>query len=102
MPDGPVHLIAHFTVHDPTTYRHYEKGIFPTLKAHGGRFITYDDATTVLEGDHAPGRTVIVEFDSEDACLAWWHSPEYVEIAQHRRDATTTHSIVIVHAPPPR
>jgi len=102
MPDGPVHLIAHFTVDDPVTYRQYEKGIFPTLQAYGGRFITYDDAVTVLEGDHAAGRTVIVEFDSEDACLAWWHSPEYAEIAQHRRDATTTHWIVIVHAPPPR
>ena len=99
MSTGPVHLVAHFTVHDPVAYRSYEQGIFPTLKAHGGRFVTYDDHPTVLEGSHAPGRTVIVEFDSEDACLAWWSSPEYAEIARHRRAATTSHSIVIVHTP---
>ena len=45
MPEGaPVHFIAHFTVDDPAAYRVYEQGFFPILKAHGGRFITYDDA----------------------------------------------------------
>ena len=40
---GPVHFIAHFTVNDPDGYRRYEQGFFPILKAHGGRFVTYDD-----------------------------------------------------------
>ncbi len=98
----PVHFVAHFTVNDPAGYRTYEKGFFPILKAHGGRFVTYDDAPVVLEGRHTPGRTVIIQFDSEQQCLDWWNSPEYQALAQHRRDATTSHSIVIVHAPPAR
>ena len=98
----PVHFIAHFTVNDQAGYRTYEKGFFPILKAHGGRFVTYDDAPVVLEGDPPAGRTVIIQFDSEQQCLDWWNSPEYQALAQHRRDATTSHSIVIVHAPPAR
>ena len=70
--------------------------------AHGGRFVTYDDQPLVLEGSRADGRTVIIGFDSEAACLAWWRSPEYVELAAHRHASTTTHSITIVHAPPAR
>ncbi len=38
----PVHFIAHFRVDDAATYRTYEQGFFPVLKAHGGRFVTFD------------------------------------------------------------
>ena len=96
---APVHFIAHFTVNNREEYRKYESGFFPILKSHGGRFITYDDSPLVLEGELADGRTVIIGFDSEEACLAWWNSPEYQELAKHRHAATTSHSIAIVHAP---
>ena len=95
---GPVHFVAHLTVEDPDEYLKYEKGFFPILKAHGGTFVTYDDTPTLLEGERAPGRTVIIQFESEAACLAWWNSPEYVELAKHRHAGTLTHSISIVHA----
>ena len=99
---APVHFIAHFTVNDPDGYRQYGQGFFPILRAHGGHFITYDDNPVILEGQQAEGRTVLIGFDSEDACLTWWNSPEYIELAKFRHAATTTHSIAIVHAPPPR
>ena len=73
----PVRFIAHFSIDDPEVYRVYEKGFFPILKAHGGRFLTYDDAPVVLEGSRADGRTVMIEFDSEEALMGWWESPEY-------------------------
>jgi uncharacterized protein (DUF1330 family) len=97
-----VRFIAHFTVDDRDRYRVYEKGFFPILKAHGGRFVSYDDAPTVLEGAYEPGRTVILEFDSEAALIAWWESPEYRELATHRHAGTTTRSVVVVHSPPAR
>lgn len=97
-----VHFIAHFTVDDAERYRVYEKGFFPILKAHGGRFVTYDDAPLLLEGERAAGRTVVIAFDSEEQCLGWWNSPEYQALAEHRKAGTTTHSICVVHDPPPR
>ena len=97
---SPVHFVAHFTVNDPDGYRIYEKGFFPILRNFDGQFITYDDAPTVLEGKRSMGRTVIIKFDSEEQCLNWWNSPEYIELAKFRHAATTTHSIVIVHSPP--
>jgi uncharacterized protein (DUF1330 family) len=56
----------------------------------------------VLEGTHAAGRTVILEFDSETALLGWWESPEYRDLATHRHAGTTTHAVYVVHSPPPR
>jgi len=100
--DGPVHFIAQFTVEDADRYHQYELGFFPILKAHGGEFVTYDDDVTVLEGGEASGRTVIIRFKSEEACLKWWNSPEYQELAEHRRAGTQTALVSIVHAPPRR
>ena len=96
-PAQPVHFIAHFTVNDPDTYRQYEKGFFPVLKPYGARFVTFDDGVTVLEGERAPGRTVIIEFPSEEVLMEWWNSPEYLELVKFRHAGTTTHSISVVH-----
>ncbi|MFP6605177.1 MAG: DUF1330 domain-containing protein [Myxococcota bacterium] len=98
----PVHFIAHFTVNDADVYRQYEKGFFPILKPYGARFITFDDQVTVLEGERAAGRTVMIEFPSEEVLMTWWNSPEYVELAKLRQASVTTHSIIVVHAPPER
>ena len=99
---SPVRFVAHFTVVDPDRYRVNEKGFFPILKAHGGRFLTFADDVTVLEGEHAAGRTVLLEFDSDEALRAWWESPEYRELAEHRHASTTTHAVYVVHSPPGR
>ena len=98
----PVYFTAHFTVNDPDGYRIYEKGFFPILRAHEGQLLTYDDQPTILEGQRAEGRTVLIRFESEAACLGWWNSPEYVELAKFRHASTTTHSISILHSPPAR
>ncbi|MCX6394388.1 MAG: DUF1330 domain-containing protein [Solirubrobacterales bacterium] len=101
MSESPgVHFIAHFTVNDPDGYRVYEKGFFPILKAHGGQFVTFDDNPVILEGDHAAGRTVMIQFPSEEALQGWWNSPEYRELAAHRHASTTTHAVYYAHGLP--
>lgn len=99
---GPVYFIPHITVNDPDGYRQYEKGFFPILKPYGARFVTYDDNVTVLEGERAEGRTIIIEFPSEEVLMQWWNSPEYNELAKLRHASVTTHSVSVVHALPPR
>ena len=99
---GPIHFIAQFTIDDVDRYHEYESGFFPILKAHGGEFVTFDDDVILLEGERASGRTVIIRFESEEACLTWWNSPEYQKLAEHRRASTTTALVSIVHALPAR
>jgi uncharacterized protein (DUF1330 family) len=101
-PARPVHFIAHITVNDVDGYRQYEKGFFPILKPYGARFVTFDDHVTVLEGERASGRTIIIQFPSEEVLMEWWNSPDYVELAKLRHASVTTHSVSVVHAPPGR
>ncbi len=99
---SPVHFIAHFTVTDRDGYHNYEKGFFPVLKPYGAKFITYDDNVTVLEGERESGRTVIIQFPSEEVLMEWWNSPGYRELAAIRHAATTTFSVSVVHPLPAR
>ena len=96
----PVHVIAHLTVKDRGLYRDYVKGFFPLLAEHGGRFLTYDDEVLVLEGQREAGRTVLIEFDSEQQLLDWWNSDAYRELAAIRQASCTTHSVIVVHPTP--
>jgi len=100
-PQEPVYFIAHITVDDAAGYHKYEKGFFPVLKPYGGSFVTFDDNVTILEGERAPGRTILIRFPNEAACLTWWHSPEYGELAKIRHASVTTHSVSLVHSLPP-
>lgn len=103
MSDAPVYMIANFTVHDPDTYRKYEKGFFPILKRHGGSFFTYDDDTHTFEGDSPrEGRVVIFTFPSEEAARSWWADPEYQALSEHRRAGTSMRFLTLVHGLPPR
>ena len=96
----PVHFIAHLTVNDRGLYRDYVKGFFPLLAEHGGRFLTYDDDVLLLEGEREGGRTVLIEFDSEQQLLDWWNSDAYRELAAIRQASCTTHSVIVVHPTP--
>lgn len=99
---APVDFIAHLQVTDADVYRSYEKAFFPVLKNYDAQFLTFDDNVTVLEGEREDGRTIIIQFASEDECLSWWNSEEYRAIVQHRFDGTNTISVTMVHGMPAR
>jgi uncharacterized protein (DUF1330 family) len=101
MLDNPVYVIANFTIDEPSTYREYEKGFFPLLKRHGGKFITYDDKCETLEGPKGlTGRTVLFTFPGEEAAKAWFDDPDYQALSEHRRNGTTMSFITLVHGQP--
>ena len=98
----PLYCIAHITVNDAAGYGQYEKGFSPILNPHDARFLTFDEEVTALDGERTKGRTVMIEFDSEEVLMAWRNSPEYFELAKLRQASVTTHSVSVVHSLPAR
>ena len=103
MEEVKVYLIANLQIHDADRYREYEKGFFPILKKHGGRFVTFDDTVEHLEG-HTPmkGRIIIFSFPSEEKAKEWFNDPEYQELSKIRRSSTSIASLTMVKGLPPR
>ena len=88
------YLISTMTIHDPETYRKYTSGTPPTVKRHGGRFLTRGEEVVTIEGEPFKERMVIMEFPSRAHVEAWMSDPEYVALAQHRYASSTGRVII--------
>lgn len=61
----------------------YQQHVAATLAGHPVKVLAAYGPQQVLEGD-APEGVVIVEFPTTDAARAWYDSPAYQAVAQHR------------------
>ena len=53
------------------------------------------DSPEVLEGSWDYTRTVVLRFESKEAALGWYRSPEYQEIVKHRWAASKANLVVL-------
>jgi uncharacterized protein (DUF1330 family) len=83
------YLFAEITVTDPTAYEEYRKLVGATVEKYGGKFLVRGGTAELVEGEGAPGRPVIVEFESMDKLKAWYDSEEYREPKAMRQAAST-------------
>ena len=85
----PGYVIADVTVTDPETYAGYRALTPGTIQAFDGRFLVRGGDHEVIAGGWAPGRLVLLEFDSPARAAAWYDSPAYVEARAIRQSAST-------------
>jgi len=85
------YLIAELTVHDMEAYERYRQQVVATLQAADARFLVRGGKRMQMEGadeaHHDNLRTVIVEFPSMEAALAWYESPAYITLIKLRQSA---------------
>ena len=91
----PAYLIADVEVTDPKLFAEYRELVEPTVNAFGGRYIARGGETQLLEGDRAPNRTVIIEFDSIEQARAWHDSDEYAPAKDMRFRSANSHVIIV-------
>jgi uncharacterized protein (DUF1330 family) len=92
----PAYVIASVSeAHDDEALAEYRRRNTAAVEAHGGRFVVRGGAMDVLEGDWAPLRVVVIEFDDVDAARAWYASDEYQAAIPIRQGASTTGLIVV-------
>jgi uncharacterized protein (DUF1330 family) len=92
----PAYVIASVTeAHDDEALAEYRRRNTAAVEAHGGRFVVRGGAMEVLEGDWAPLRVVVMEFEDVEAAKRWYESDEYQEAIPIRQGASTTGIIVV-------
>ena len=88
-PEAGGYVIADIEITDMDTYATYRAGVPGTIAAHGGRFLVRGAEGETAEGDWAPKRVVVIEFESLERAKAWYHSPEYSELKKIRQSASS-------------
>jgi uncharacterized protein (DUF1330 family) len=61
----------------------YSKEVPGTLAGHPAKLLAVYGAHEDLEGPHTEG-TVVLEFPSNDTANAWYNSPSYRQVREHR------------------
>jgi uncharacterized protein (DUF1330 family) len=97
----PAYVIAKVTISDPNTYANYVNGFMAAFTPFGGKLLSVDEAPEVIEGEWRCTRTVLAEFPSKAVMKAWYASPAYQEVVQHRFAASTADIVLLDGFAPP-
>lgn len=89
------YVIVEVNITDPATYEEYKRLVPPSIDKYGGRFIVRGGAAELLEGETAPARIVVLEFEDVARAKAWWASEEYAHPKALRQSASTARLIVV-------
>jgi uncharacterized protein (DUF1330 family) len=84
------YVICDNDVTDPEEYAAYRELSTAAGEKYGATYLVRGGATTVLEGDWAPGRLVILEFEDAAAAHRWYDSPEYAAAREVRQRSATS------------
>jgi len=90
-----VYVVAQGRIENRKLLEEYVGKALPTIAAHGGRVLAFDESPDVIEGTVDRPRTVILEFASPEQFRAWYDSPEYRKILPLRLEAAPGTLIVV-------
>lgn len=83
----PVYFICGYRITNPSLLTEYRARVDDTVAQYGGHYVSVSYDGTTLEGTPPPA-LIVLQFDSADAILAWYHSADYQAILPLRREAT--------------
>jgi uncharacterized protein (DUF1330 family) len=82
------YFICNITVSDQALYDEYVAQAMPILMEHGGKPLVFDHSGVFQEGNGAPS-LVVLEFESEQTAMGWYHCKAYQAILPMRLKAAT-------------
>ena len=91
----PAFVIYQGEVLDPVRYEDYKAEAAESVRAAGGRYLARGGEIDVLEGDPPPGRTVVLEFPTRAAAVAWYEGERYTA-ARALRDGVARARMYVV------
>jgi uncharacterized protein (DUF1330 family) len=79
---------------DPSELATYSRKVGATLAGHPVQVLAAYGRQEVLEGPEVEG-VVILEFPSLDAAKAWYESPAYREVREHRFKGSEYRAVIV-------
>lgn len=79
---------------DPAEMAKYSASVSPTLAGHPVKVLAAYGRQEVLEGPEVEG-VVILEFPTFEAAKAWYDSPAYRQVRQHRFRGAVYRGVIV-------
>ena len=92
----PAYWIARSRIHDPVEYKKYTDLVPGIIQKYGGKVLARGGKYQIMEGPETFHRFVVIEFDTMEAAVKCFESPEYREAAAFRRAGAGVVENVIV------
>jgi uncharacterized protein (DUF1330 family) len=89
------YLVLDFSIQDLTAFRKYITDIPAFIEKHGGRYIVRGVEPTVVEGDWAPERMVILEFPARENAEAFLQDLDTRALFEIRHQTTRSKLILV-------
>ena len=89
------YVITHVEVIDEVLFAEFRERITPLAEAQGGKYLVRGEAIEVVEGDRAPQRIIVLEFETVEQAREWPSTAEYIELKELRRGAARVSMIVV-------
>lgn len=81
--------VAQITITDRMAYDRYSAAFMEVFSRFKGTLLAVDETPEVIEGEWTATRLVLMSFPDAEAFHAWFDSPTYQAIAQHRHAGST-------------
>ena len=94
-----VYIINNMTIHNQDEYKTYLRAFMPVFEKFGGAVLAAQNAPLPLEGSWPYDRTILLSFPSGEAAERWSQSPEYQQIATHRKAGTVSNVVMLEGLP---
>ena len=89
------YVVADVRVTDEALFAEFAAGVPASIESHGGRYIIRGGDIEVVQGDWAPPRFVIVDFESVEGAHGWLNSEGYAELLEILDRSSDTSVIVM-------
>jgi uncharacterized protein (DUF1330 family) len=89
------YLVLDFAVRDLRGFMPYVAQIPAFIAKHGGKYIVQGAEPTVMEGDWAPQRMVILEFPSRQDAKAFLEDPDAQPLFALRHETTDSKLVLV-------
>ena len=91
----PAYAIVRATITDPERFKDYASRTPALLAKHGAKFLVRGGDIDTLEGETETRRIVVIEYESREKALEFYHSEEYAELLAIMKEAGTREFIVV-------
>ena len=88
-------LVLDHEIKDEALFAEFLKSVGDNMESFGGKYLVKGGRHMVMDGQWAPVRIALVEFESADGARRWLDSQEYAALGEMRRWAAEATVIVL-------